>query len=459
MSTKSQAPTEARGARGVEPVVDAVYQAARPLQGTSADYDELLDLVGNARFVLIGEASHGTQEFYQHRADLTKRLITEKSFTAVAVEADWPDAYRVNRYVRGRSDDQGADEALEGFARFPTWMWRNTVVRDFVEWLREYNRSRPPEDQCGFYGLDLYSMYTSMAEVITYLDRADPEAAQRARKRYACLEHFGRDAQAYGYATVFGRSESCEADVVQQLEDLRQARMQLIADRGDEEEERFFTAEMNARLVANAEEYYRTMFYGNIASWNLRDRHMADTLDELASHLERLQRRSPKIAVWEHNSHLGDARATELGAAGEWNVGQLTRERHGDAVRLIGFSTYSGTVTAASDWDLPAERKRVRPGLPGSYEDVFHRAEIPRFSLVLRGGVGAAEQLREPRLERAIGVIYRPETERISHYFLTRISDQFDVVIHLDETTALEPLETTAEWQTGEPPETFPFGQ
>ena len=446
------------GQRPIGSAVDAVYRAAQPLRGEDHDFDNLMDLIGDARYALIGEASHGTHDFYHQRAEITKRLIVEKGFNAVAVEADWPDAYRVNCYVRGSSDDKSADEALSGFERFPTWMWRNTVVLEFVEWLRQHNHGRPPEKQCGFYGLDLYSMYGSIAEVVKYLDRVDPEAAQRARKRYACLEHFGRDAQAYGYATVFGRSEPCEQEVVNQLVDLQRHRFEAIKQHGEIEEDRFFSAEMNARVVLNAEEYYRTMFYGNVASWNLRDSHMADTLDNLTEHLKKRNGTTPRIAVWEHNSHLGDARATEMGAAGEWNVGELVRERHDGQARLIGFSTYSGTVTAASDWDQPAQRKRVRRGLPGSYEDVFHSTEIPRFFLSLRDG-DAAEQLGEPRLERAIGVIYRPETERISHYFLSRIPDQFDAVIHLDETRALEPLGPTEEWHTGEPPETYPFGQ
>ncbi|HET7036769.1 MAG TPA: erythromycin esterase family protein [Thermomicrobiaceae bacterium] len=445
--------------RPIGAAVEAVYNAAQPLQGARDDYDKLLDLIGDAQFALIGEASHGTHDFYQQRVEITKRLISEKGFTAVAVEADWPDAYRVNCYVRGRGQDSNADDALGGFERFPTWMWRNVVVEEFVDWLRDHNEGLPVEQQCGFYGLDLYSLYTSIAEVIRYLDQTDPEAAQRARKRYACLEHFGRDAQAYGYATVFGRSEPCEQEVVNQLVDLQRHRLELIKQHGEIEEEKFFSAEMNARVVLDAEEYYRTMFYGNVASWNLRDSHMADTLDNLTEHLGKMNGQPPKIALWEHNSHLGDARATEMGAAGEWNVGQLVRERHDGKARLIGFTTYTGTVTAASDWDQPAQRKHVRPGLPGSYEDVFHSTEIPRFYLPLRDGGRAAEQLSEPRLERAIGVIYRPETERISHYFLARISDQFDAVIHLDETRALEPLEINAEWQSIEPPETYPFGQ
>jgi erythromycin esterase-like protein len=299
-------------------------------------------------------------------------------------------------------------EALAGFERFPTWMWRNADVLDFVGWLRAYNDAPAPDvPKTGFYGLDLYSLYASMEAVVNYLEKVDPDAARRARYRYSCFEHFG---------------------------------------------------EQNARLVKNAEEYYRTMFRGRVSSWNLRDRHMAETLEALTVHLGQKQGAAAKMVVWEHNSHVGDARATEMGQAGELNVGQLVRQRHDREAVLVGFSTYSGTVTAASDWGGPAERKRVRPALPESYEAMLHNTGLPSFLLTLRGDREAAEELREPRLERAIGVIYRPDTERRSHYFHARLADQFDAVIHFDETRAVEPLERTAKWETGEVWETFPSG-
>src|SRR5215216_114590 len=300
---------EAKTARPAE----VVREAALPLEGAAGDYDPLLGWVGGSRFALLGEASHGTHEFYAERAEITKRLITEKGYTAVAVEADWPDAYRVNRYVRGESDDAEARAALGGFKRFPTWMWRNTVVVEFVEWLRAHNDAQPEgATKVGFYGLDLYSLYTSIEAVLGYLQKVDPEAAHRARRRYSCFEHFSEDTQAYGYAATFGMTESCERQVIGQLVELRRRAADYASRDGRVAEDEFFFAEQNARLVKNAEEYYRSMFRGRVESWNLRDRHMAETLDSLVAHLN-AQGQQAKVAVWEHNSHLGDARATYMG--------------------------------------------------------------------------------------------------------------------------------------------------
>jgi erythromycin esterase-like protein len=442
----------------IKTIYDLVRRAAAPLAGTAQDYDPLINMIGEARFCLLGEATHGTHEFYRERAEITKRLIKEKAFTAVAVEADWADAFRVNRYVRGTSDFKDANEALGGFKRFPTWLWRNTVVCDFVEWLHEYNDSLPANRaKIGFYGLDLYSLHTSIEAVLGYLDRVDPEAAMRARNRYSCFEHFGDDTQAYGYAATFGMSESCEHEVVNQLIEMRRRAADYANRDGRLAEDEFFFAEQNARVVKNAEKYYRTMFRGRVESWNLRDRHMAETLDALVSYLSGQGQRA-KVAVWEHNSHLGDARATSMADYGELNVGQLVRQRYGAASALIGLMTYAGTVTAASDWDQPAERKRVRPALENSYEALFHETGIRNFMLNLLDGGRVSAALRGPLLERAIGVIYLPKTERQSHYFDARLADQFDAVIHFDETRALEPLERHVLWETGEPPETFPTG-
>src|SRR5438477_934713 len=439
-------------------VSNAVSEEARVLEGKTCDYDPLLKLIHEARFCLLGEATHGTHEFYRERAEITKRLIKEKSFTAIAVEADWPDAFSVNRYVRGLGDDKNANEALGGFKRFPTWMWRNTVVLDFVEWLRDYNFSLPAgAATVGFYGLDLYSLYTSIESVLGYLDKIDPSAAKRARYRYSCFEHFAEDTQAYGYAANFGITESCERDVIEQLIELRHRAADYASRDGRVAQDEFFFAEQNARLVLNAERYYRSMFRGRVESWNLRDQHMAETLGALVTHLN-TQGQTGKVAVWEHNSHLGDARATYMADYGELNVGQLVRERYGSQAVLVGFTTYKGTVTAASDWDGPAERKRVRPALEDSYEASFHDTDIPNFLLPLRDTGSVSIALRGPKLERAIGVIYLPATEGQSHYFEARLSDQFDAVIHFDETSALQPLERQALWETGEPPETFPTG-
>ena len=440
------------------PSTGALAAAAHPLTGATRDYDPLLDMIGGARLVLLGEASHGTHEFYRERARITQRLIEEYGFSVVAVEADWPDAYRVNRFVRGAGADTVAAEALGDFVRFPRWMWRNRDVLAFVAWLRDFNDALAAgESRVGFYGLDLYSLFSSIEAVIRYLDEVDPEAARRARYRYACFDHFEEDTQAYGYAATVGMSASCESAVVQQLLDLQRRAVELSGRDGRIPEDEYFFAEQNARLVKNAEEYYRTMFQGRISSWNLRDRHMAETLDALLAHFDRKGGRT-KAVIWEHNSHIGDARATSMGREGEWNVGQLTRERHGADTILIGFSTYSGTVTAAHDWEAPVELKRVRPGLPGSFEALFHSLEMPDLLLPMRDRPEVRAALDRSRLERAIGVVYRPQTERQSHYFEARMPEQFDAVLHFDRTTGVEPLDLPSSWGTGEPPETYPTG-
>lgn len=436
-----------------------VRSAAHPLrEGEISDYDPLLDLVGDARFVLLGEASHGTHEFYRERAQITKRLIREKGFSAVAVEADFPDANRINRFVRGMGDDIDAIDSLGGFKRFPAWMWRNADVLDFVGWLRAHNDDQPDaQSKAGFYGLDLYSMNSSMDAVLSYLDKIDPAAAKRARERYACFDSFGGDSQKYGFETAMGHGYSCEDAVVSQFVELYSRAAELARLDGRVAADDFFIAEQNARLVKNAEQYYRTMYRSDVSSWNLRDSHMVETLVELDRHLT-IKGRPPKIVVWEHNSHLGDARATAMSRRGEWNVGQLVRQHFADEVVLVGFTTYHGTVTASSDWGGQAERKRVRRALHGSFEALFHEVGLKRFLLLLREESQLKAALRQPLLERAIGVIYRPETERLSHYFHARLSDQFDAVIHFDETRAVEPLERTSMWEDGEAPETFPSG-
>ncbi|HEY7193692.1 MAG TPA: erythromycin esterase family protein [Gemmatimonadales bacterium] len=430
--------------------------AGQLLTGAPDDFDAVLRLVGDARFVLLGEASHGTHEFYRIRAEITKRLIREKGFTSVAVEADWPDAYRVNRYVQGRSVDDDAEEALEGFRRFPQWMWRNADVLDFVGWLRGHNDMLPPERRAGFYGLDLYALHSSIEAVLAYLHIVDPAAADRARARYACFDHFGANPQDYGYATSLGLGPSCEAAVVAELTDLRRAAGEYAQRDGRVQPDDYFYAEQNARLVRNAERYYRAMFGDRAESWNLRDRHMAETLDALVRFNGSRWNRREKVVVWAHNSHLGDARATEMSLRGELNVGQLVRTRYGlDAVG-IGFLTYGGTVTAASDWDEPAQRMRVRPALPGSYEALFREWGRENRFVNLTGADPAIRRLSEPHLERAIGVIYRPESERHSHYFHARLTQQFDGVLYYDTTRAVEPLERSGLWERGEVAETFP---
>jgi erythromycin esterase-like protein/predicted phosphoribosyltransferase len=442
-------------ARGHRPPPEPDYPI-RPLTGESGDYDPLIERAAGMRFVLVGEASHGTHEFYRERAAITRRLIVEAGFTAVAVEADWPDAYRVNRFVRGDGDDAGPAEALDDFRRFPAWMWRNADVEEFVGWLREHNDGLGPDaPKVGFHGLDLYSLHRSMSEVIAYLEGIDPEAADRARERYSCFDHFGPDPQVYAYEAGIGGAEPCEQQAIEQLRELQERVADRARAQGVDDDRRFY-AEQNARLVANAEAYYRAAFRGGAASWNLRDRHMAETLYALAEHLEATGRDRDggppvKIVVWAHNSHLGDARATEMGAGGELNLGQLVREGSGEHALLVGQTTYTGTVTAATNWGGPAERKPVRRSLTGSWEEEFHRRGTERFLLQPAGIAGR-------RLERAIGVIYRPETERISHYFHAALADQFDVVLHYDETSAVTALDRESERAEPDLPETYPTG-
>jgi erythromycin esterase-like protein/predicted phosphoribosyltransferase len=447
-------------ALAAETAADLVRRVAIDAQAGVPPREMLSELVGDARIVLIGESSHGTQEFYQARAEITKWLIEEKGFCAVAAEADWPDAYRVNRYVRGQGIDTTAEQALRGFERFPSWMWRNTVVRDFAEWLRASNRRCRSQHgrQAGFYGLDLYSLHRSMHEVINYLEKIDPVAAAQARARYACFDHASADdGQAYGFRAAFGAGLSCEKEAIDQLVDIQRNALRYARRDGLLAEDELFYAEQNAQVVRDAEQYYRAMFSGRVTSWNLRDQHMAHTLQALLEHLDRDADAIPaRIVVWAHNSHVGDARATEVSADGQLTLGQLVRERYRDDCRLIGFSTYTGTVTAASEWGGVAERKMVRPALPGSVEELFHETGNPAFVVSFDGAAGAA--LDVVRLGRAIGVIYLPATERQSHYFHVRPADQFDAMIHIENTQALEPLEVTSQWMAGETPETYPTG-
>lgn len=431
-------------------ILSTINYAAIPLSFPFAEYGSLFDWIGKRRFVLIGEASHGTHDFYRERAQITQRLIEEKGFNTVAIEGDWPDAYRVNRFVTGFGEDADAHDALGDFARFPAWMWRNMDVLAFVDWLRNYNQEYPLEKKVRFYGLDLYSLHASIRAVLEYLDKVDPEAARRARYRYSCFDHFGEDPQAYGYAASFDLSQSCRDEVVEQLVDMRR-RPELEQGNGRVEPDEYLFAEQNARLVQNAEHYYRAMFGVRAESWNVRDRHMAETLAWLYQ-----MRPESKVVVWAHNSHLGDARATEMNSRGEVNLGQLAREQFGrDEVFLLGFTTYAGEVTAASQWGGPAERKIVRPALDDSYETLFHQTQIPAFLLSMNDE-RLTQALRTPRVERAIGVIYLPQTERVSHYFRCRLPDQFDAVIHIDRTQALIPFERTSGWEAGELPETYP---
>jgi protein-L-isoaspartate(D-aspartate) O-methyltransferase len=410
-----------------------------------APLDALLQRIGGARVVLLGEATHGTSEFYRMRARITQALIEQKGFNIIAVEADWPDAARIDHYVRDR--DVPA-QSWRAFARFPTWMWRNGEVLDFVEWLRAHNLDLPHQRRVRFAGLDLYSLYTSIFEVLRFLEERDPQTARVARERYGCLTPWQSDPAAYGRAALSGQYRSCEPEVVGMLEALFQKRLTL-----DGKDEPFFDAVQNARLVADAESYYRIMYYGSHESWNHRDRHMFQTLETLLQ----FGGTEAKAVVWEHNSHVGDARATEMSARGELNVGELCRERFGNGAYSVGFGTDHGTVAAASYWDGPMEIKTVQPSREDSYEHVFHDSGVPGLLLGLRDSLlpELRRELSEARLERAIGVIYRPETERASHYFQAVLPRQFDEYIWIDRTEAVQPL--SAEAQKGFP-DTYPFG-
>lgn len=417
------------------------------------DYDELIRRARGKRLVLLGESSHGTHEFYAQRDTIARRLIDELGFDAVAVEADWPDASHVNRFVRGDTSTPTADRALGGFQRFPKWMWRNDEVVRLLEWMRGRNASLPAYEHAGFFGIDLYSLHSSIEQVLQYLATVDPEASARARERYSCFDSVGRDAQKYGYATSLG-AENCEDGVVRQLRELQRNTRRYVDGSPATGADDHFMAVQNARLVQSAERYYRAMFRGRVASWNLRDTHMADTIDALLKHLGRDGHES-KLVVWAHNSHLGDARATEMGARGEVNLGQILRERYRDRVLSVGFTTHSGELTAAAHWNTVGSRWSLSESLPESVERLLHDTGLPCFYLDL-ASADVRRRLREPLLERAVGVIYRPETERATHYFKARVADQFDAVIHVDQTTAVTALEGIASSVTRDAPDTYP---
>lgn len=410
-----------------------------------ANLDALLERLAGARVVLLGEASHGTSEFYRLRARITQRLIEEQGFTIVAAEADWPDAARIDHYVRHRD---AAPSEWTAFARFPEWMWRNAETREFVDWLHERNAPLETAERVGFYGLDLYSLFNSARAVIDYLEDVDPDLAQVARWRYGCLSPWEADPAAYGHAALTGKYRGCEEEVSKMLSELHEKRRDYTHKDGT----RFLDAEQNAKLVADAEEYYRIMYYGSRASWNLRDSHMFETLERvLDEHGE-----ESRAVVWAHNSHIGDASATEMSARGEHNIGQLCREAFGERSRHVGFGTDRGTVAAASAWDSPMEIKQVQPSHPQSYERLFHLTREAGLITPLRDERSpVVQELGNPRLERAIGVVYRPETELASHYFEARLPRQFDEYVWVDESSAVTPL-TTAELEGV--PDTYPFG-
>lgn len=407
----------------------------------SSSLQNIIDRIGDASIVLMGEATHGTQEFYQTRMELSKILIEEKGFQAISIEGDWTSAFAINQYIQNFDGYKTPEAALHDFTRFPKWMWRNALMPDFLQWLRNYNDNlKDASQKIGFYGLDLYCLNDSIKAVIDYLQIHDPEAAKRASKRYACFDHANVDAQTYGYLVDARIKRACIREASEQLIEMQHKAFPILEKSISSENEKLFYTTQNARLIKNAEHYYRAMFESREETWNIRDSHMGETLQNLISHLESKFKKPAKIIIWAHNSHIGDARATEMSERKEINIGQIVREHFSNQSFHLGFSTYTGMVTAADDWDGPAKTKNINPGLPGSYEDLFHQLQAKDFCLYLHDEE-LNHYLNIPRLQRAIGVIYRPDAERFSHYFFTHLPYQFDAVIHLDKTTALTPLD------------------
>jgi erythromycin esterase len=431
-------------------LVRTIRGAANPLR-SPADLDPLLDHIGDARFVLLGEASHGTSEFYRWRTAITRRLVEERGFSFVAVEGDWPDCYRVNRFVKHlRESAESAEQVLHAFARWPTWMWANREVIELVEFLRGHNARHSWERQVGFYGLDVYSLWESMAAVIEYLDRLDPDAARAARRAYGCFDRFHGDAEEYARTTALTPT-SCEPDVVQMLATLRANAPEYL----DEGREAYFATEQNALVAIDAERYYRAMIRGGPLSWNLRDHHMMDTLDRLMEH----HGPTAKAIVWEHNTHVGDARFTNMARDGMVNVGELTRRAHGDeGVVLVGFATHRGSVIAAREWGAPMERMPVPPASEGSFEDLAHQSDAGDAFILFGDDLARNAGFAEPLGHRAIGVVYRPGGERWGNYVPSIVPHRYDAMIYIDETNAVDPLHMPVAVTGGDEAETYPSG-
>lgn len=410
---------------------EKIQPLAHPLTRSTGDWDPLMDAIGDKSVVLLGEATHGTHEFYRARAEITQRLIEEKNFAAIAIEGDWPDALEINRFIHPSAERRSLMGALSNFQRFPMWMWRN---RDFVEmigWLWTHNHRETTEHQISLFGLDLYSLHKSMDAVIAYLDKSDPEAAKTARELYACFDLSGRDSIHYGRSVRRGLQSSCEKEAI------GAATLLFENLRGTDDD--LFFARRNAELVRGAESYYRNLFNPFVNTWNVRDRHMANTVVDVLEHLAETGKPT-KIVIWAHNSHVGDDRATEMGQRGQWNIGQLLRQKYPGDTFTLGFTTHSGSVLAASEWDHPPFVQKIVPSLNGSIESVLHNVGLAAFFLNLRDD-SLQEVFMQDRLERAIGVIYSPETERQSHYFDARLAEQFDAVAHFDQSQAVEPLD------------------
>jgi erythromycin esterase-like protein len=410
----------------------AIRTAARPITGAETDYADILAAAGNARRVLLGESTHGTREYYRERARISQRLVRDHGVNGIAIEADWSPTWRVNQYIRGLGSDRSAEEAMRGYSRFPRWMWSNAEFRDFLERLRALNMERPPEQRVGLYGMDVYDLHDAAGAVVAYLRSADREGARRAKRSYDCFDRY-KTTHDYGEATR--RGTSCAKQAEAALAEVRR----VPRPKDPEAAERHFAAVRSAASVRGAEEYFRTAYAGSLA-WNVRDQRMAENVEEIAQHLEALTGRPGRVVMWSHNTHSGDARATFAANRGELNLGQLMRQRHGDAAFLIGFFSYAGTVMAAPEWDMPGRVYDMRPALPESYSALFHATGTPAFSLLIRGHPEVTRVVRGPMLERAIGVVYHPQSERQSHYFEAELAEQFDAAIYFDRSKAVTPL-------------------
>lgn len=411
-----------------------IRRAARPILGTGDEYADILGPAGSARRVLLGESTHGTHEYYRARGRISERLVLEHGVQAIAIEGDWTPTFRVNLYVRGLGTDRSADQALQDYTSFPRWMWPNTAFRDFIERLRAINMSRPAEQRVGVYGMDVYALFNAADQVVAHLRQVNPGAAQRVSRHYQCFARYNRETDAYGEAsrTASRRCDDEAAAAVREVSSLPRPS-------GAEAAERHFGMVRNAISVTQAEEYFYTAYSGTNA-WNVRDRGMERNVEDIAGHVGALSGRPGKVVMWAHNSHVGDARATSAANRGELNIGQLMRHRHGDAAMLIGFFSHSGTVFAAPDWGAAGRVYEMRPALPGSHSDLFRQAGMPAFSLLLRGNAQLKSQLSRAMPQRAIGVIYVPQTERQSHYFDARLAEQFDAVVFFERSNAVAPL-------------------
>jgi len=419
-------------------LINTIRNTAYPLSNDPKSYYPLLDRIADAHFVLLGEATHGTSQFYTARAQITSLLIKEKRFNVIAIEADFPEVQPINQFLKSNQIRNSAAESLDGFRRFPVWMWKNKEMLSFIEQLKSINLQKSPESKVAFYGLDLYSMYLSIEAVISYLDKVDPDAAAMARKRYACFYRYGNDDDSYGQAMNYVK-ENCQKQVIEQLLELQKKRNEYLQKNNLQGNEELFYAEQNAKVAKDAEQYYREMFSRRAKTWNLRDLHMADMVEEVSNHIKKING-SAKIVVWAHNSHVGNALATEFSESEELSLGQLVLYRHWGDCYLVGFTTYNGTVAAASQWGAKVEKKTLNPAIDGSYEELFHNTDIKTFLLDFNDLPSDLEAFKQNHLERSVGVVYTPESERVSHYFNARMADQFHAVIHIDSTSAVEPL-------------------